>query len=333
MSQNNSEVNERDKAIETKSQLKSFFTFTIENFIDLNDSEIKSSEFSIEDTKWYIIVRPRYVKDDIEYISAFLCLSKSERYVNEAKYKVSIIKNKILLISTTSTIILDFTNKGWGFAQLIRRDQLTQHLLPNQELKLRFDIDFFHCDLNPENRITYDLHKLVNNKKYSDFVFIVDNKEFFVHKSILSVRSKVFEAMFENDIESQSNRCTIHDIESEVFEELLTFIYTGNAPKAQTMVEKLLAAAQKYEIFEIKDFCANIIFKDMKNENAIQNLIIADKYNATKLLDKIIEFIANDFESILNTSYKDWEKFIVENPKLVIKIFKTMTKKREPING
>jgi speckle-type POZ protein len=175
---------------------------------------------------------------------------------------------------------------------------------------------------------------MVNEKKYSDSVFIVDNKEFFAHKSILSVRSKVFEAMFANDmIESHSNQYIIDDIESDVFEELLTFIYTGNSPKTQTMVEKILAAAEKYEILEIKDFCANIIFKDIKNENAIQSLTIADKYKATKLFDKIIEFIANNFQSILNISYKEWEKFIVENPKLVTKIFKTMAKKRQPING
>jgi hypothetical protein len=99
------------------------------------------------------------------------------------------------------------------------------------------------------------------------------------------------------------------------------------------MVEKLLAAAQKYEILEIKDFCANIIFKDIKNENAIQRLIIADKYNATKLLDKIIAFIAVNFQPILKISYKEWEKFIVENPKLVTKIFKTMAKKHQPISG
>jgi hypothetical protein len=322
MSQNNNTDN--------KSKLKSFFSLTIENFIDLEETKIKSSKFSIGDTKWYVKVLPHNMKDNIEYISAFLCLSKSKRYVNEAKYKVSIINNKNLLINTMSATITDFTNKtGWGYKTFMRRERLTQDLLPNNQLKLRFEIEFFNCDLFHENRITYDLQKLVNNKKYSDFVFIVDNKEFFAHKSILSVRSKAFEAMFANDmIESQSNRCTIDDIESEVFEELLTFIYTGNEPKAQTMVEKLLAAAQKCEILEIKDFYANMIFKDIKNENAIQSLIVAEKYNAMKLLDKIIEFIAINFQSILNISVIEWEKFIVENPKLVTKIFKTMVKKR-----
>jgi hypothetical protein len=195
MSQNNSEVHENDKTLETKSHWKSFFTFTIENFIDLNVSEIKSSKFSIGDTKWYVKVYPR----------------------------------------------------------------LTQDLLTNNQLKLRFEIEFFNYNLYHENRITYDLHKLVNNNKYSDFVFIVQNKEFFAHKNILSIRSKVFKVMFSNDlIDSQSNRCTIDDMESEVFEELLTFICTGNAPKAQTMVEKLLTTAEKYEILEIREFVGKL---------------------------------------------------------------------------
>jgi speckle-type POZ protein len=328
MNQNNSSDN--------KPKLNSIFTFTIENFIDLEESGIQSSEFSIGDTKWFVKVFPRKIEDNIEYISVFLYLTESQRYVNEVQYKLSIINNKNLLIHTSDVGLQKYKvgGVGWGYNKYIRRDRLTQDLMPNRRLKLRFDINLFDCDLYPENRITYVLQKLVNEKKYSDSVFIVDNKQFFAHKSILSVRSKVFEAMFANDmIESHSNQYIIDDIESNVFEELLTFIYTGNSPKTQTMVEKLLAAAQKYEILEIKDFCANIIFKDIKNENAIQRLIIADKYNATKLLDKIIAFIAVNFQPILKISYKEWEKFIVENPKLVTKIFKTMAKKHQPISG
>jgi hypothetical protein len=70
----------------------------------------------------------------------------------------------------------------------------------------------------------------------SDFVLIVGNRELFAQKSILSDRSKVFKAMFANDmIESHSNQCLIPDIKSYAFEELLTFIHTGEAPKTQYM--------------------------------------------------------------------------------------------------
>jgi hypothetical protein len=223
--------------------------------------------------------------------------------------------------------------KGWAFNQYITRDKLAEDLLSNRDLKLRFVIEIIDFFQNIENRVINDLQKLVNNKELSHFLFIVHNKELFAHKNILSVRSKVFEAMFDNHmIESHSNQ-NIDDIESHVFEQLLTFIYTANAPKAQSMAHKLIAAAQKYEILDLKDICEDFIFKDLTNENAIQSLLIADKYNANKILNKIIEFIANNFQSILNISVIEWEKFIVENPKLVTKIFKTITEKREPIIG
>jgi speckle-type POZ protein len=209
------------------------------------------------------------------------------------------------LFDTTYVEIHDYSNdeEGWG-KDIIRRDRLTHDLLPNEELKLYFVIKLFECIQNTciENKVINDLHKLVNNKKYSDFVFIIDNKQFFAHKNILSVRSKVFEAMFDNHmIESHLNQCIIDDIESHVFEELLTFIYIANAPKAQSMAHKLITAAQKYEILDLKDICEDFIFKDLTNENAIQSLITADKYNATKLLNKIIEFIAINFFSQLST--------------------------------
>jgi speckle-type POZ protein len=334
MSQNNDNIVLKSiETIETESQLKSIFIFTIKDFIDLNNSEIKSSDFSIGDTKWYISVIPRDIEDNMEFICVYLYLTQSKRDVNKAKYSVSVINDKNELFNTTYVEIHDYSNdeEGWG-KDIIRRDRLTPHLLPNKQLKLHFVIKLFECKLNNENLIANHLQKLVNNNKYSDFLFIVDNKQLFAHKNILSVRSKVFEAMFANDIiESHSNQCIIDDIESDVFEQLLTFIYTANAPKAQSMAHKLIAAAEKYEILDLKRICEHFIFKDLTNENAIQSLLIADKYNGNNILNKIIEFIANNFESILNISVIEWEKFIVENPKLVTKILKTITKKREPI--
>ncbi len=152
--------------------------------------------------------------------------------------------------------------KGWAFNHYIIRDKLAEDLLSNRDLKLRFVIEIIDFFQNIENRVINDLQKLVNNKELSHFLFIVHNKELFAHKNILSVRSKVFEAMFDNHIiESHLNQCIIDDIESHVFEELLTFKYTANAPKAQSMAHKLLTAAQKYEILDLKDIVKTLYLK------------------------------------------------------------------------
>jgi len=141
------------------------------------------------------------------------------------------------------SFLVSFLSKFIGIVQL------TEDLLTNKELKLHFVIDWFDCKHNPaiESQLSNDFEKLVNNKELSDFVFIVDNKEFYAHKNILSIRSNVFKTMFANHmIESQTNRCVTNDMESDVFEELLTFIYTGKSAKINSMCYKLLAAAEKY---------------------------------------------------------------------------------------
>ena len=85
--------------MQTKSSiLRSYFVFTIENFTDLNDNSINSSQLKIENNIWFIVVYPRNIKDNVEYTQVFLRLKESERPVVYANYSVSIInaKNKLI---------------------------------------------------------------------------------------------------------------------------------------------------------------------------------------------------------------------------------------------
>jgi len=56
------------------------------------------------------------------------------------------------------------------------------------------------------------------------------------------------------------------------------------------MAQKLLAAA-KYQIIGLKQIYGDIIFSVKTFKNAIQTLIIGDKYDATKTVNKANEFI------------------------------------------
>ena len=52
--------------------------------------------------------------------------------------------------------------------------------------------------------------------------------------------------MFEHEIEEKKHgRVEITDVEPEVMNEILRFIYTGKAPNLEKMADELLAAADK----------------------------------------------------------------------------------------
>lgn len=84
---------------------------------------------------------------------------------------------------------------------------------------------------------------MLNGEKFSDVVLCVDSQQFQAHKSILSVRSPVFAAMFSHDTkELQQNLVEISDMTSKVMNALLNFIYTGGVSPEDLTVELLRAA-------------------------------------------------------------------------------------------
>ena len=70
--------------------------------------------------------------------------------------------------------------------------------------------------------------------------------EFDCHINILVARSPVFKAMFQHDTaEAQNKEVEMTDVDPEVAEQMLSYIYTGNMSVRGREAE-LLAAADKY---------------------------------------------------------------------------------------
>jgi hypothetical protein len=95
-----------------------------------------------------------------------------------------------------------------------------------------------------------NLEKLVNSQKFSDIIFTFpsenngEEQKIFGHKSILAIKSVVFEKMFTG--ENQEVR--IEDIKYGIFIDLITYIYTGTLNLTDTNLVDLMYAAQKYAL-------------------------------------------------------------------------------------
>ena len=73
--------------------------------------------------------------------------------------------------------------------------------------------------------------------------------KFYAHKVILAAQSPVFARMFEHAMsKSATNEVVISDMSSDVLKEMLTFMYTSNAPNIHKMGCTLLYAADKYQL-------------------------------------------------------------------------------------
>ena len=167
------------------------------------------------------------------------------------------------------------------------------------------------------------LDGLFESMQFSDIIFKVRGREFPAHKLILSARSEVFAAMFQHPMEENlTNQIKIDDIDPNVFQELLRFIYTGRVQvdKLEMLAAGLFIAADKYLLGQLKLTCENHLLRYMSPENCIVLLSNGDLQNPTELLKKAAKFFRRLPSQVMAT--EKWEKMEEENPRLLCRIQK-----------
>ncbi|XP_057319525.1 speckle-type POZ protein-like isoform X2 [Microplitis mediator] len=161
-----------------------------------------------------------------------------------------------------------------------------------------------------KHQIAHDYKQLYESKMGSDVVVNVGDTNFEAHRSILMARSPVLAAMFSHDmIEKKENRIPVQDITSEIFEKLLEYIYTDEVTDLDADAERLLEAADKYQIQSLKDICQESLSKTLTVENSLKIMDKADLYDAQELLQFTNDFITSNIKEIIETQdFKNLEK-------------------------
>jgi speckle-type POZ protein len=162
---------------------------------------------------------------------------------------------------------------------------------------------------------------LFNSMQFSDVIFKVRGCEFPAHKNILAARSEVFAAMFQHPMEEKStNLAKIEDIEPEVFNQLLRFIYTGRVQvdKLETMAARLFIAADKYLLDELKNKCENYLLRHMSPENCVVLLLTGDLQNPSMMLMNAAKYFRRFPNEVMATD--QWKIKKQENLAVLCKI-------------
>ncbi|EFX86049.1 hypothetical protein DAPPUDRAFT_193467 [Daphnia pulex] len=147
-----------------------------------------------------------------------------------------------------------------------------------------------------------------------------DGQTIGAHVSILSARSPVFSAMFQSGmVESQTRRVIITDISTEVFRQLLIYLYTGYAPKLEeeSMTPPLLEAAEKYGVEILKNqCCTDVLQKRVSLDNSINLLVWSHMHSITKLFEATMEFIVRNLRDLCYQP--QWKKLATDFPDLCV---------------
>lgn len=108
-----------------------------------------------------------------------------------------------------------------------------------------------------------------------------DTRKFKAHKLILKSRSKYFKAMFDSSFEeASSDEIEIRDVDGNLFEKFLEFLYSGEPPKDVDQIAfDLLKIADRFELPSLVDCCAAAICCILNKDNVIDAIHLADKHD------------------------------------------------------
>ncbi|XVE59742.1 hypothetical protein DITRI_Ditri05aG0070700 [Diplodiscus trichospermus] len=254
---------------------------------------IASDTFTVGGYQWAIYFHPdgKNPEDSSNYVSVFIALA-SEGTDVRALFELTLV---------------DQSGKG--------KHKVHSHFDRSLEsgpysLKYRAtDCSRVYSIQVPESDIGAHFGMLLENMDSSDVTFDVAGEKFRSHKLVLAARSPVFLSGFFDRMDEEKKEIVITNLEPKVFKGLLHFIYRDTLSEdvesvgsssasvssvSETLIAKLLAAADRYCLERLKLMCESHLCKNISVNSVAKILAWADEYHAMELKAVCLSFAAKN---------------------------------------
>ncbi|KAA3485837.1 BTB/POZ and MATH domain-containing 4-like protein [Gossypium australe] len=318
---------------------------------------IVSDNFTVGGYRWAIYFYPdgKNPEDNSTYVSVFIALA-SEGTDVRALFELTLMdqsgkgKHKVHSHFDRSLESGPYTLKyrgSMGYKRFFRRALLeTSDYLKDDCLIINctvgvvvsaIDCSRLHSIQVPESDIGAHFGMLLENMEGTDITFDVAGEKFHSHKLVLAARSPVFRSEIFDGVDEQKKEMVITDLEPRVFKALLHFIYRDTLSEdaesvesssaslssvSETLIAKLLAAADRYCLERLKLMCESRLCKNISVNSVAKILALADEYHATELKAVCLRFAAENLAAVMRS---DGFEYLKDNcPLLQSELLKTI---------
>jgi speckle-type POZ protein len=265
---------------------------------------------------------------------------------NPVQVKIAISNRKREQIFPQQQCLPQYTKLPCCVFQIAKKSLVESQCFVNGKLTIYCDIESFvlknpvlsgksstvaNLDEKPfgnSDQLVAQLTGLFEDLKFSDIAFNVRGRQFKAHKNILAARSKFFTAMFDHPTkENLTNQIEVEDVEPDVFNEILRFIYTGKVSEStmENMAFEIFAVADKYLLDQLKMECETRIIHRMSVENCLELLLNTHEHHpAFHLRQYAVEFFRNFSSEVMAT--RDWEKAKKDDPEKCFSVLQNLVK-------
>ncbi|XP_046983915.1 ankyrin repeat domain-containing protein 65-like [Schistocerca americana] len=144
------------------------------------------------------------------------------------------------------------------------------------------------------------------------------------HRAVLAARSPVFRAMFQHDtLEASCGEVRIADVEGPVLRQLLSYMYTLQAPHTTDTAPELLTAADKYGLSALKAACEQQVAAQLEVETAAAAAVLAVRHSCPSLTAAAIHFIRSQTHKVMAT--QGWADAMRSCPEHLIEVSRLLS--------
>lgn len=169
---------------------------------------------------------------------------------------------------------------------------------------------------NSNPRALESLGRMLTEGIHTDITINAADGSIGAHRAVLAVRSPVFCSMFSHNLqEKELSTINITDMSIEACQAFLNYLY-GIIKNEEFITHRLalLRAADKYDVYDLREACHDSLLEDIDSKNVLERLQNASLYRLMRLKMSCIRYlvkfgkiyeIQDDFNTFLQNADRD----------------------------
>lgn len=239
----------------------------------------------------------------------------------EPVLSTSIVPKTLLQIKKTIPI---GCQSGWGSLQFLKKASIwgphfasLVHEGGILKIEVQVTINASHFTNRVQSDFMSRMSAYFQNSTFSDLTLITTmdtghNKEYPVHKIILSLHSKVLRKLFRSNMrDAKAKSITITEYTDEEVKGMLAYMYSPFVIPEYLLIDpvNLFLIAHFYEVTALMEMCTAYMSTSLTEQNVIEYLRMADKYICNDLKKAAMTFVIDNNMSDLTKlrGYEDLE--------------------------
>ncbi|KAL1498057.1 hypothetical protein ABEB36_008917 [Hypothenemus hampei] len=156
----------------------------------------------------------------------------------------------------------------------------------------------FHCS-ELSSTMFHKLYEQKKTNRFCDVTLYVNNKILKAHRNVLACSSPYFDSILKHH-KVVKEQLTVNCLDSEIFNNILSFMYTGEITVKHSNVEELLKLADHFILTKVIEYCIEFLGTKLNLDNCLFTYFLTQRFKLKHLGNIVENWIASHIDNICN---------------------------------